>query len=412
MKQYYYTDEQYEQKGPIDEFELIENYKAGKYQADTKVWCDGMSDWQKIPGVMKELGVEDAASVPPPISKPAPEVSIGGALGGVVDAVKSKVQSFPVNKDDLTSVGDKAREFAQSIPKGKDELKALPMKKKLFLGAIAALVLLFCGYVLMPSGVNSDEDVITLAEERMDELDKNAAALDLENAQKVRKYYKYLSGDYAEIRQAAKGVTYSQSARCSVICLFAAFGDHDAISYLIENDKKYAPRRFKKDDYGYKIPDSEQGKIISDTNIENLILYATVGGDETVRYLCEKGFDAAFASGTSGTEHLLEMASMFGRPQLVRWLIDKKYVTLDSAGVNRFIADLLANDNDESNEIFRGIAELFGKKIDIDDLKDARLEIVKYMVDELGADLSSSYIQEAAKKSTNKALVKYVIKKR
>lgn len=151
MKQDYYIDEQYQQQGPIDESELIENYKAGKYRYDTKVWCDGMTDWQKIPQVMNDLGIESPASVPPSIETKEQQSSIGDALSGVVGAVKAKAQAIPVTKEDMKAIGDKVRDIAQRIPKSKYEVKSLPLKRKILFGVCAAAVVLLGGYALMPT---------------------------------------------------------------------------------------------------------------------------------------------------------------------------------------------------------------------------------------------------------------------
>lgn len=70
MKQYYYTNEKSEQLGPVNEDQLIADYKEGKLPSKTHVWCEGMAGWQSIAEAMKSLGVESPTQAAPPVPPP------------------------------------------------------------------------------------------------------------------------------------------------------------------------------------------------------------------------------------------------------------------------------------------------------------------------------------------------------
>src|SRR5213075_1131049 len=69
-----------QQQGPFPEAQLRDLITRGTVRADTLVWSEGMSGWQRageIPGLMPAGG-------PPPVSQPGgpPPMSAGGNYGG------------------------------------------------------------------------------------------------------------------------------------------------------------------------------------------------------------------------------------------------------------------------------------------------------------------------------------------
>lgn len=67
MKQYYITKKDGSQEGPYDEAGLAGRVQAGKYDADTLVWCEGMETWGAL-GEYFSLP-EQRVVIPPPLPK-------------------------------------------------------------------------------------------------------------------------------------------------------------------------------------------------------------------------------------------------------------------------------------------------------------------------------------------------------
>lgn len=57
MTQWYYVDSNQQQQGPVDQEQLVQQYRLGKLALDTLVWRDGMGQWQPLRGVAAELGL-------------------------------------------------------------------------------------------------------------------------------------------------------------------------------------------------------------------------------------------------------------------------------------------------------------------------------------------------------------------
>ena len=75
---WYYVDAG-QQAGPVDDAQLEALRNTGRIQADTLVWCEGMTNWQPYAEV-KQSGLRVAATVPPPGAAPAAMTGGGEAV--------------------------------------------------------------------------------------------------------------------------------------------------------------------------------------------------------------------------------------------------------------------------------------------------------------------------------------------
>jgi uncharacterized RDD family membrane protein YckC len=75
MNQWYYVDSNQQQQGPVDQDQLLQQYRLGNLALDTLVWRDGMGQWQPLRSVATELGLPTpaAASSASPPSQTAEE---------------------------------------------------------------------------------------------------------------------------------------------------------------------------------------------------------------------------------------------------------------------------------------------------------------------------------------------------
>lgn len=83
MSQWYYTDRERRQYGPVDAGEFVRLYRAGLLDGSTLVWREGLPQWQPLAGLLGELGLREA---PSPYSPPSANVDVelrpvaGGAV--------------------------------------------------------------------------------------------------------------------------------------------------------------------------------------------------------------------------------------------------------------------------------------------------------------------------------------------
>ncbi len=136
MKQYYYTNERGEQQGPINEKELMENYKVGKYQVDTVVWCDGMSDWLALDKVMNDLGVECSKREPLPTLN---QSSLLDAIEQADNEVRSTISEKVLHENDLNVLVGRTGWFRKVLLNNMRQWKSLPLPKKICISGCATL---------------------------------------------------------------------------------------------------------------------------------------------------------------------------------------------------------------------------------------------------------------------------------
>jgi uncharacterized RDD family membrane protein YckC len=74
---WYYVDAG-QQAGPVDDGQLEELLKAGKIQADTLIWSEGMANWQPY----QEVKSPGLAMPPPPTAAGAAPVAVAGPITG------------------------------------------------------------------------------------------------------------------------------------------------------------------------------------------------------------------------------------------------------------------------------------------------------------------------------------------
>ncbi len=76
MNEYFIFSKEDGNQGPYSESVLIDGYKSGKYQAQAKVWCSEMDDWDDLGNVMSRLGLP----TPKLPDKARPENSVCASL--------------------------------------------------------------------------------------------------------------------------------------------------------------------------------------------------------------------------------------------------------------------------------------------------------------------------------------------
>src|SRR5688500_8829255 len=75
MTQWYYVDSNQQQQGPVDQDQLLQQYRLGNLALDTLVWRDGMGQWQPLRDIAAELGLPThaASSFAPPSAQSTDE---------------------------------------------------------------------------------------------------------------------------------------------------------------------------------------------------------------------------------------------------------------------------------------------------------------------------------------------------
>lgn len=69
MTQWYYVGSNQQQQGPVDQGQLVQQYRLGNLAPDTLVWRDGMGQWQPLRGFAAEFGLSMHAA--PSLEQPS-----------------------------------------------------------------------------------------------------------------------------------------------------------------------------------------------------------------------------------------------------------------------------------------------------------------------------------------------------
>jgi uncharacterized RDD family membrane protein YckC len=69
MSQWYYVDNKQQQQGPVDQHQLLQQYRLGNLAFDSLVWRDGMGQWQPLRDFAAEFGLPVQAA--PPLEQPS-----------------------------------------------------------------------------------------------------------------------------------------------------------------------------------------------------------------------------------------------------------------------------------------------------------------------------------------------------
>ena len=72
----WYLAQNGEQKGPVSEEALLEDYQSGKLEGDTLVWTEGMEKWRPISEVFEKIHKESRSFQTPPAVPINPSVSL------------------------------------------------------------------------------------------------------------------------------------------------------------------------------------------------------------------------------------------------------------------------------------------------------------------------------------------------
>lgn len=129
----YYVAIDGQQQGPLDEAALIALIKAGTLKATTRVWTEGMADWDTA-GNVAEMAALIKAHAPPPV---VPAVSFfvveGGRQAGpfTLDQIKAKIAAGTFTAESMVwKKGMSAWVRAGDVAELSGLLKKTPPKKK------------------------------------------------------------------------------------------------------------------------------------------------------------------------------------------------------------------------------------------------------------------------------------------